>query len=178
MSERYYPFLTKLTVLKILGSFPFIGNRKGGDSPARGRHGVAINRDHDGQCDEDFTPAGARRNFLRGVNMRFVKPLDRALLDNVASHFHNVVTVEDDTISGGFGSAVAEYYAAKQFAHIRLKIHGIPDRFIDHGTLAELQKELFLDPPGIAAVVKEFVDHTPSKKLHSVEALAKGQVSR
>jgi 1-deoxy-D-xylulose-5-phosphate synthase len=111
------------------------------------------------------------------VNMRFVKPLDEALLDYISSHLNNVATLEDNVISGGFGSAIAEHYASKQASNVRLKIHGIPNRFIDHGAPAELSKELFLDPPGIATVVKEFLGHTLSEVKHPGEALAKQPVS-
>lgn len=91
------------------------------------------------------------------VNMRFVKPIDGELLDHIAGRFTHVVSLEDNVVTGGMGSAIAEHYASKDLAALRLKIHGIPDRFIDHGTPAELQKELSLDPTGIAQVVKEFL---------------------
>ena len=91
------------------------------------------------------------------VNMRFVKPIDGELLDHIAERFTHVVSLEDNVVTGGMGSAIAEHYASKDLAALRLKIHGIPDRFIDHGTPAELQKELSLDPTGIAQVVKEFL---------------------
>ena len=91
------------------------------------------------------------------VNMRFVKPFDAELLDHLGQRFSHIVTLEDNVVTGGMGSAVAEYYAAKTGSSPRLKIHGIPDRFIDHGAPAELQKQLLLDPQGIAQTVKEFL---------------------
>jgi 1-deoxy-D-xylulose-5-phosphate synthase len=90
------------------------------------------------------------------VNMRFVKPLDGELLDQIASRFPQVMTVEDNVVTGGFGSAVAEYYASRNIS-VHLKIHGIPDRFVDHGTPSELQKHLALDPVGIAETAREFL---------------------
>jgi 1-deoxy-D-xylulose-5-phosphate synthase len=90
------------------------------------------------------------------VNMRFVKPLDATLLDEVASRFTSVVTLEDNSIAGGFGSAVAEYYAStKSPVHVRR--HGIPDRFIAHGSPEELQAELCLTPAGIVGVVQDLL---------------------
>jgi len=105
------------------------------------------------------------------VNMRFVKPLDGELLENLASRFVIVVTLEDNVVTGGFGSAVAEHLASKGITSIRLKIHGVPDQFIDHGTPAELQHELHLDPIGIAQVVTEFAKKTAQHA--PIEVLAK-----
>ncbi|MBP1646954.1 MAG: 1-deoxy-D-xylulose-5-phosphate synthase [Bacteroidetes bacterium] len=90
------------------------------------------------------------------VNMRFVKPLDLELLESVAARFSSVVTIEDNVVTGGFGSAVAECYAARQ-SPVRVKRHGIPDQFIAHGSPEELQAELCLTPAGIASVVQEFL---------------------
>ncbi len=91
------------------------------------------------------------------VNMRFVKPIDGELLSAITKGCKTIVTVEDNTVVGGFGSAVAEHLAAAHIDGVRLKIHGIPDRFIDHGSPLELQEELRMDPRGIAAVVTEFM---------------------
>lgn len=91
------------------------------------------------------------------VNMRFVKPLDGDLLRSIASRFRAVVTVEDNAVLGGFGSAVSEFFAMNGYASLKIFNHGIPDRFVDHGSPAELQQELGLDPEGIAAVVARHV---------------------
>jgi 1-deoxy-D-xylulose-5-phosphate synthase len=90
------------------------------------------------------------------VNMRFVKPLDAVLLRSVAGRFSHVLSVEDNVRIGGFGSAVAEFFAAEKIKGLRLLIHGIPDRFIDHGSPGQLHAELQLDPEGIAAVAEGF----------------------
>jgi 1-deoxy-D-xylulose-5-phosphate synthase len=84
------------------------------------------------------------------VNMRFVKPLDTALLDDLFARYRNILTVEDNAILGGFGSAVAEYLAATRVQGLSLKLHGIPDEFIEHGTQEELHRSINLDPLGIA----------------------------
>jgi 1-deoxy-D-xylulose-5-phosphate synthase len=91
------------------------------------------------------------------VNMRFVKPLDTDLLRSIGTRFSHIMTIEDNVRIGGFGSAVAEFFAAAEISGVRLLIHGIPDRFIDHGTPAELQSDLHLDPIGIAAMVTQFL---------------------
>jgi len=90
------------------------------------------------------------------VNMRFIKPLDGDLLDEVTSRIGRIITLEDNTIRGGFGSGVLEYLASKESDAV-VRVHGIPDQFIDHGTPAELYAELRLDAPGVASVVREFL---------------------
>ncbi|CUU02092.1 1-deoxy-D-xylulose-5-phosphate synthase [Candidatus Thermokryptus mobilis] len=89
------------------------------------------------------------------VNMRFVKPLDEGLLDYVFEKFDKVVTVEENTIRGGFGSAVLEYAAMKGVKNVGFLIHGIPDEFIEHGTQEELWRMLKLDPDGIVERILE-----------------------
>jgi 1-deoxy-D-xylulose-5-phosphate synthase len=91
------------------------------------------------------------------VNMRFIKPLDRQRLRSIASRFDSIVTVEENSIHGGFGSGVLEELQEIGAANLHVKVHGIPDRFIEHGTPAELHALLRLDAPGIAEVVREFL---------------------
>jgi 1-deoxy-D-xylulose-5-phosphate synthase len=92
------------------------------------------------------------------VNMRFVKPLDEELLDYVFERFDKVVTVEENTIRGGFGSAVLEYAAMRGVKNVKFLIHGIPDEFIEHGTQNELWGMLKLDPDGIVERIIEAFD--------------------
>lgn len=91
------------------------------------------------------------------VNMRFIKPLDRQRLQMIASRFDSIVTVEENTVHGGFGAAVLEVLQELGSTDVHVKVHGIPDRFIEHGTPAELHALLKLDAPGIAEVVKDFL---------------------
>ena len=90
------------------------------------------------------------------VNARFVKPLDTAMIDDIASRIGRIITIEDGQIQGGFGSAVAEYIAQNHH-NVDLKIHGIEDIYVDHGTQEELHKDLLLDAQGIAEVAKDFL---------------------
>jgi 1-deoxy-D-xylulose-5-phosphate synthase len=69
--------------------------------------------------------------------------------------------VEDHVIDGGFGSAVLEAVAATSHTHVHLKIHGVPDEIIGHGTPQELYAMVKLDAPGIANTVKNFLRQTP-----------------
>jgi 1-deoxy-D-xylulose-5-phosphate synthase len=89
------------------------------------------------------------------VNMRFIKPLDTAVLDDIAMRFNKIVTLEENSLVGGFGSGVLEYLNEKNFKNDILRI-GLPDKFIEHGTQTELHKMLGIDPEGIAKRVKAF----------------------
>jgi len=96
------------------------------------------------------------------INARFIKPLDRELMYDVFKRFDKIITIEDNTIVGGFGSAVAEF-AAENNLKSDILIHGIPDRFIDHAKPEELHEDLRIDAKGIAEVVKEFLS---KEKIH------------
>ncbi len=87
------------------------------------------------------------------INMRFVKPLDIEMLMDVFSRFDKVLTVEDNVIMGGFGSAVSEFAIQHNYKN-DIVLHGIPDKFIDHGKPEELHEELKIDDKGIADVVR------------------------
>ncbi|MBK7106077.1 MAG: 1-deoxy-D-xylulose-5-phosphate synthase [Ignavibacteriae bacterium] len=95
-------------------------------------------------------------------NMRFIKPLDTNLLDEVANKFDKIITLEENSIVGGFGSAVLEYLNSKNYKN-DVKLIGIPDKFIDHGTQQELHKIIGIDPEGIAEQIQTFVK---SKIIH------------
>lgn len=97
------------------------------------------------------------------VNMRFVKPIDREMVDEVCRKFRFALTVEDHVVTGGFGSAVLECIAEKGHPNVRVRLHGVPDEFVEHGTPAELHAMLRLDAPGIASVVKDFFRQAPQK---------------
>jgi 1-deoxy-D-xylulose-5-phosphate synthase len=94
------------------------------------------------------------------VNMRFIKPLDTALLDELMLKHRILLTVEDNSIVGGFGSAVAEYVCGKTTNRPVVHLHGLPDDFIDHGTQEELHRDLNLDPLGIARTAGALVGVT------------------
>ena len=88
------------------------------------------------------------------VNARFVKPLDRELILSVARECGAIVTVEENALQGGFGSVVLELLSAERITGLKVKRIGIPDRFIEHGTQAQLRSMLGLDAAGIANTVK------------------------
>lgn len=105
-----------------------------------------------------------------GVNpahydMRFVKPLDEELLHDIFRNFSKVITVEDGCVVGGFGSAVLEFMAANDYS-AQVKILGIPDRIVEHGSQLELHAECGFDPSGIAATVKQMLG-VKASSLHA-----------
>ncbi len=85
-------------------------------------------------------------------DMRFAKPLDESLLHEVFKKFDKIITVEDGCIQGGFGSAVLEFMAAHGYK-ADIKIMGIPDRLVEHGTPRQLYEEIGIDANGIATAV-------------------------
>jgi len=89
-------------------------------------------------------------------DMRFVKPLDTDLLDEVFKNYSKIVTVEENTEKGGFGSAILEYMSKQGFNN-KLLIIGIPDIFIEHGTPQELKQLAGIDADSIYKKVKDFV---------------------
>ena len=89
-------------------------------------------------------------------DLRFVKPLDGELLEEVFTRFDRVITVEDGALMGGFGSAVIEWMADKGHSAKVVRL-GVPDRFVDHGTQEELWAECGYDASAIVAAVKDFV---------------------
>jgi 1-deoxy-D-xylulose-5-phosphate synthase len=87
------------------------------------------------------------------ANMRFVKPIDTQLLDQLARKYRYIVTIEDGTRIGGFGSAVAEYIV-ENHTGISVKIMGIPDEIIEHGSQDELYREVGIDAQAMVAHVR------------------------
>ena len=78
------------------------------------------------------------KNKVAHYNLRFVKPLDEILLKEIFLKFNTIVTLEDGTIKGGFGSAILEFAAENNFTNKTIKTLGIPDEFIEQGKVEEL----------------------------------------
>jgi 1-deoxy-D-xylulose-5-phosphate synthase len=87
------------------------------------------------------------------ADMRFVKPLDADLAAELAGTHELVVTIEENTVMGGAGSAVAEALAARSLATPLLQL-GLPDRYVDHGDQAQLLASIGLDKAGIVASIR------------------------
>lgn len=109
----------------------------------------------------NFAAAAIRDLKNDGLNpghydMRFAKPLDDAMLHEVFSKFEKIITVEDGTIVGGFGSAVLEFMNEHNYK-AEIKMLGIPDRLVEHGTPKELQSECGYDATAIREAILEMM---------------------
>ena len=107
----------------------------------------------------NFAQAAIRELRSEGINpahydLRFVKPIDEDLLHEAFSKFDKIVTVEDGTVVGGFGTAVLEFMNKYNYK-ATVKILGIPDRIVEHGSPKELHRECAYDAEGIATAVRE-----------------------
>ena len=91
------------------------------------------------------------------VNARFVKPLDEEMLTYILNEFDKVITVEENALLGGFGSAVLEFAETHNFNHAIIKRMGIPDKFIQHGSRNKLLSILGLDKQGIIQTIKKVI---------------------
>ncbi len=110
----------------------------------------------------NFAAAAIRELRAEGIqpahyDLRFAKPLDEALLHEALSTYDKIITVEDGTVVGGFGSAVAEFMAANQYKN-DLKVLGIPDRVVEHGSPKELHHECGYDAQAITETVREMLN--------------------
>ncbi len=97
-------------------------------------------------------------------DMRFVKPLDEQLLHEVFSKFNKIITIEDGTIVGGFGSAILEFMNAHQYK-AEITMLGIPDKIIEHGTLKELHHECNYDANAIAEAAINIMQKTTTSEV-------------
>jgi 1-deoxy-D-xylulose-5-phosphate synthase len=88
------------------------------------------------------------------VDCRFVKPLDTALITRLAAAIPRIVTVEENVLQGGFGSAVLEALVDLGVEGFRMKRIGLPDRFIEHGAPARLRAACGVDASAIAAAAE------------------------
>lgn len=92
--------------------------------------------------------SGASTKTAAHYDMRFVKPLDAKLLDEIGKKYKEIVTVEDGARNGGFGSAVMEWLQDHGYT-TRVKRMGLPDHFVEHGTIAELREIIGMDKASI-----------------------------
>lgn len=103
----------------------------------------------------------ARQNISIGhFDMRFAKPLDEKLLHEIFSQYKKIITVEDGSLQGGFGSAVLEFMADNNL-YAEVKRLGIPDRIVEHGEQHELHHECGFDAEGIERAVVEMLELVP-----------------
>ncbi|MCF8274215.1 MAG: 1-deoxy-D-xylulose-5-phosphate synthase [Flavobacteriaceae bacterium] len=96
------------------------------------------------------------QNAIAHYDMRFIKPLDEALLHQIFEKFNQIVTLEDNAIAGGFGSAILEFASANNYNN-PIKILGIPDTFIEHGSIDELQQSVGLDSESLSVIFSKLI---------------------
>lgn len=94
---------------------------------------------------------------IRVINARFIKPLDEECLLQLAKEGIPIVTMEEGSLQGGFGSAVLEFYAQKSIFGLPLKIIGIPDYFVEHGSVKEQRQEVGLTVQNLLAEVQSLM---------------------
>jgi len=94
---------------------------------------------------------------IRVINARFVKPLDGELLCATAARIKKILTVEENVLMGGFGSAVLELFEERGIHDVMLKRLGVRDAFVEHATQAELRRMLGIDEEGIMAAVRQMM---------------------
>jgi len=99
------------------------------------------------------------------VNARFAKPLDSELITSVANRVKNLVTVEENTLNGGFGSSVIELLQKSGVGDIQVRSIGIPDEFVEQGAQAILRSQYGLDAKGIAQQALALFPNLGSKVL-------------
>ena len=86
----------------------------------------------------------------------FVKPLDEKFLHTIFSKFEMVITIEDGTVTGGFGSAILEFAAINNY-HSKIQVLGVPDQFIEQGTVLELQQFCKMDVSSLEVLFRELL---------------------
>jgi len=101
------------------------------------------------------------------INSRFLKPLDGDLICGWAERIGKVLTVEENVLLGGFGSAVLELFQERGLFSIQVKRLGIPDLFVEHGSQSLLRAKYGIDENGIWEAVKEMVGEEKSFSIHS-----------
>jgi 1-deoxy-D-xylulose-5-phosphate synthase len=102
------------------------------------------------------------------VNTRFAKPLDAELITYLARRVKRMITVEENSLSGGFGSSVLKLLQEEAICDIQVKNIGIPDEFVEQGTQAILRAKYHLDAEGITGQVLKLFSETDSSPLPKV----------
>ncbi len=115
--------------------------------------------------------AGVKGISLAHYDMVFLKPIDEELLHEVASRYRVLITLENGTVNGGLGSAVSEFLSDHNYTNVRLLRIGIPDSFVTHGSISELQQIVGIDVEGILRQIESFClpasdSHIPAERGH------------
>ena len=112
-----------------------------------------------GTIGNNVTLALAKMSFPETIahyDFAFIKPLDAELLHTILNDFETIITIENGVIKGGFGSVILEFSAQFDY-HSTIKNLGIPDEFIEHGTVEELQRYCKLDVESLVAILSKYM---------------------
>tara|TARA_B100000809_G_scaffold266123_1_gene327434 strand:+ start:638 stop:2422 length:1785 start_codon:yes stop_codon:yes gene_type:complete len=90
-------------------------------------------------------------------NLLFIKPLDKELLVSIFNKFNKIITIEDHAVKGGFGSAILEFSHENNFYNNTIKVIGVPDNFIEHGSMEALYKNISLDIKSIKRAILDSI---------------------
>lgn len=104
------------------------------------------------------------------INARFVKPLDEELICDMARRTKNLITVEENAVKGGFGSAILELLQREDLHDVAVHLVGVPDEFIHHATPAIQRRELGLDKDGLLYTMRRRLPAQKSKSKTSIQA--------
>ncbi|WP_342467438.1 1-deoxy-D-xylulose-5-phosphate synthase [Bacillus sp. FSL W8-0629] len=116
------------------------------------------------QAEEELQKEG---KSIRVVNARFIKPLDEGMLNEILSEGLPILTIEEAVLQGGFGSSVLEYIHDKKASHIKVERMGIPDEFIEHGSVDALLEEIGLTKTQVAETLRDLLPAAPRKGIGS-----------
>lgn len=111
------------------------------------------------RCFEQMQAEKGEKVSVAHYDMRFLKPIDTNILDIAGCHYDKVITIEDGVISGGLGSAVLEYFADHDYKATVRRL-GLPDSFVEHGAVGELQKIVGIDKDSIIKQLHILYSHT------------------
>ncbi len=87
------------------------------------------------------------------INARFIKPLDTTMLEDIAQRARAIITLEDNTVVGGFGAAVLEHLASRDLKP-DMRLMGIPDHFMEHAEVPSLHRQAGIDAAGIRSMLE------------------------
>lgn len=121
-----------------------------------GKDLAVISLGHPGNVALEACHALEQKNIEAALfDMRFLKPIDEELLHSICKKYNKIITLEDGSVLGGLGSAVTEFVNDHGYLGVQVRRLGIPDRFIEQGTLEELHHECGIDLEGIVQVAVE-----------------------
>lgn len=120
-----------------------------------GNQTIIVSLGHIGNTALQVADILAEQNIQIGIcDIRFLKPLDNSLLHNIFANYNNIITLEDGVINGGLGSAIMEFASENQYYKKIIRL-GVPDKFIEHGTINELHTECSFDVNSIVKLISE-----------------------